>query len=349
MSVADLDDDDEKWLMQVRSQNAAQLGDTLCKAARMGDVWRVETLLDMGVDINYREGRVLLNAASQGQQAVVDVLIARGLLLTQQVLDDAMAEAAAQGDAKLVQDFLARGANAAHDDSVALLNAIPRGKPDVMLALLAAGADPRAGLGNYLCITIAHGHSEAALLVLEYGGDPAVYHRDMNALDWAISLGMKDVADKIRSGESAATQSRSFFEGLDIAALRAPQAMYGGQTALHLAAKAGHFDVVRDKFLAAGAELTADDLMQKTPAGQTVLLLLAQTQQLGCVFDARLWRGRRLEAESLHAQHLPAAHRADVDIDSVLNAIDHLMLQETADDLRLAPRAPVKKHRPPQL
>lgn len=346
MSVTDIDDDDEKWLMHVRSQNAGQLGDALCKAARTGEVWRVETLLDMGVDINFRDGRVLLNAVSQSQHAVIDLLLARGITLTQAVLDDSLSEAAAKGDIKLVRDFLARGANAAHDDSVCLLNAIPRGDADVMRELLAAGANPRAGLGNYLCITIAHGHAEPALMMLQYGADPAVYHRDMNALDWAISLGMKSVADAIRSGGSGAVQKREFFEGMNVAALRAPQPLYGGQTGLHLAAKAGHFDIARDAFLSAGEKITTEELMQKTPAGQTVLLLLAQTQQLERVFDARLWRGRRDEAAALHAQHLPAAHRADVDIDSLLNAIDHLMLQETADSFRLAPKPARKPPRP---
>jgi ankyrin repeat protein len=350
MSAAGIDDDDEKWLMHVRSQNAAQLGDVLCKAARSGDVWRVETLLDMGVDINYREGRVLLNAAAQAHHKVVDLLIGRGLLLTQGVLDDALGEAAAAGDAKLVQDFLARGANAAQDDSAALMNAVPRGQPDVIRALLAAGADANAynAFGApALCSAISHGHAAAALLMLEYGADPAAMMRGMNALDWAISLGMKDVADTIRDGASGAAQNRTFFEGMDTESLRSPLPMYGGQTALHLAAKAGHFDVVRDIFLAAGAKLTAEDLMQKTSAGQTVLLLLAQTGQLERVFDPRLWEGRRAEAAALYAQHLPATHRGDIDIDRTLSAIDHLTLQNQAEGFQIKPRTP-KPPKPPQ-
>jgi ankyrin repeat protein len=348
MSAAGIDDDDEKWLMHVRAQNTAQLGDALCKAARAGDVWRVETLLDMGVDVDYRNGRVLLNAAAGGQRKVVALLIARGLRLTQEVLDDTLAEAAAQGDAGLVQDFLARGANAAHEDSAALMNAIPRGQVDVIRALLGAGADANAfnAFGApALCSAISHGHGPAALLLLEYGADPAAMMRDMNALDWAISLGMKDVADTIRGGGSGAVQNRAFFEALDVVALRAPLPLYAGQSGLHLAAKAGHFDVVRDAFLAAGERLSTEDLMQETPAGQTVLLLLAQTGQLDRVFDPRLWAGRRDEAAALHGRHLPAAHRSDIDISRLLSAIDHLVLQERAEGVRLKPRTP----KPPGL
>lgn len=347
MSVADIDDDDEKWLMHVRAQNTAQLGEALCKAARTGDVWRVETLLDMGVDIDYRGGRALLGAVSQSQHAAVDVLIRRGIALGQELLDDALAEAAAQSDEKLVTDFLSRGANAAADDGAALAAAVPRGNAAVFRALLGAGADANArnAFGaSVLCSTVAHGHSEAALALLGFGADPAAVMRGMNALEWAISLGMKDVADAIRAGENGAVQKRAFFTALDPAGLRARQPVYGGQTALHLAAKAGHFDAVRDVFLAAGEKITAEDLMCKAPSGQTVLLLAAQTGQLAEVFDPRLWAGRRAEAEDLYARHLPAAHRGDIDIDRVLNAIDHQRLHEQADSFRLKPRKP----KPPQ-
>jgi len=98
--------------------------------------------------------------------------------------------------------------------------------------------------------------------------------------------------------------------------------------------------VVRDAFLAARENLTTEDLMQKTAAGQTVLLLLAQTGQLEQVFDPRLWAGRRSEAAALHETHLPAAHRKDIDIERLLNAIDHLGLQERAEEFQLKPRAP---------
>jgi len=86
--------------------------------------------------------------------------------------------------------------------------------------LLAAGADANANNAfgaPVLCSAISHGHGEAALLLLAYGADPAAMMRGMNALDWAISLGMKDVADTIREGGSGAVQNRAFFEGLDVA------------------------------------------------------------------------------------------------------------------------------------
>lgn len=340
MSVNSIDDDDDKWLQSVQFKDAVQLGDALCKAARHGEIWRVETLLDMGVDVNYREGRALLAAVSQSHSDVMELLLRRGLTLTPQLCNDALGEAAANADAKLVQYFLDRGANAAHDDSSALGLAIPRGNPEVIGKLLAAGANPNAGLGNFLCITIAHGHNEAARQMLAYGADPATYHRDMNALDWAISLGMRDVADDIRSGHNGAAATRDFFTGKTPAQLRETLPLYGDQTGLHLAAKSGHFDVVRDTFLNAGEKLTTQDLMQKTPAGQTVLLLAAQTQQLGRVFDPRLWLGRSEEVMKLHAEHLPAAHRGDIDINQVIVAIDQLKLQQMSQGFKLRPRPP---------
>lgn len=340
MSVNSIDDDDDKWLMKVRAQDVSQLGDALCKAARHGDMWRVTTLLDMGVDIHYREGRAMLAAVSQSHRNVMDLLLDHGFNMTPEICNDALAEAAANGDAKLVQYFLDRGANAAHDGSSALRVAIPRGNPDVFRALLAAGADPNADDGKVLCITIAHGHSDPARQLLAYGANPAIYHRDMNALDWAINLGMRDVADDIRSGNNGAAAAREFFIGKTPEELRKPLPLYGDQTALHLAAKSGHFDVVRDAYLSAGEKLTTDDLMLKTPAGQTVLLLAAQTQQLERVFDARLWTNRSEELHRLHAEHLPAAHRGDIDIEKTLVAIDQLKLQEISQSFKFKPRPP---------
>lgn len=338
MSAADIDDDDDKWLARVRSQSVQQRNDALCKAARTGAIWRLETLLEYGADINHDQGRALLAAAAGSQHAAVECLIARGIQLTQETLDSALGEAAAANDPSLVKRFLGLGANAAADQSSALRLALPLGNAGVFRDLLAAGADPNAQSGHFLCITIAHGHSDAALLLLAYGADPAVYYRDMDALEWSISIGLRAVADDIRSGKTGIAASRDYFTSRDLDTLRAPQALYGGQTGLHLAARGGHFDVIRDKYLQAAKPLTTEDLMQKTPAGQSVLLLIAQSGQLGCVFDPGLWQGRQDEASALYHQHLPAAFRADIDFTRFTAGSDHLKLQEKARQFK--PRAP---------
>lgn len=338
MSVADIDDDDEKFLVQLKNSSPDGLNEALFKSARNGDLWRVETALSHGANIDFRDGRVLLAAVSQKHHKIVDFLIEKGIDLAP-VRNDALGEAAAQGDAVLVRKFLELGADANHDDASALSLAIPRGNAEVFKLLLAGGADTRARDGVLLCHTIAHGHTEAAAMMLQYGADPEVYYRDMNALDWSISLGLRDISNAIRSGNTGIVMTREYFAQKSFDDLLQENKMYPGHTGLHLAAKAGHFDVVRDKALAEGKTLKSEDLTRETLAKQSVLLLLAKTDQLKIVFDPALWAGgRRDDMLSLYQNHVPATFQGQVNIAAVLSAVDQNALRAQASKLRLKPK-----------
>ena len=339
MSVTGIDDDDEKWLNGLKSSSPDGLNNALFKSARDGDMWRVETALNHGADINFREGRALLAAVSNQHHKIVEFLIDKGIDLAP-VLNDALGEAAHKSDAKLVRKFLELGANANHDDASPLSLAIPRGDVEVFRLLLAAGADTRARDGVLLHQTISHGHGEAAKLMLQYGADPEVYYRDMNALDWSISIGLRDVSDAIRSGNTGIVATRDYFVDKKYADLLTENKTYPGHTGLHLAAKAGHFDVVRDKALTEGIAIKTEDLTRETLAGQSVLLLLAKTDQLKIVFDPALWVGRAAEMRSLYQNHVPATFQSQIDIGTTAATVDQLGLKQQAARFRLKPKGP---------
>ena len=132
------------------------------------------------------------------------------------------------------------------------------------------------------------------------------------------------------------------FERLDVADRAGMEALFARErfdTVVHLAAQAGCFDVVRDKFLATPAvKLQPDDLLKKDAAGRSVLFLLAQTQQLDIAFDPRLWAGRKNEMLAAYAG-VPSAFRGTLDLPALATAIDQLTLQSRAPKpaLRLKP------------
>jgi len=339
MSVAGIDDDDDKWLDSLTSRSAAGLNDALFQSARKGDLWRVETALNHGADINFRAGRALLAAVSNKHHKVVDFLIDKGIDLAP-VKNDALGEAAHNGDETLVRKFLELGADANHDEASALSLAIPRGNAQVFRLLLCAGADARARGGVLLHQTISHGHAQAAKIMLQHGADHEVYYRDMNALDWAVNIGLREVADAIRSGSTGIVATREYFTAKSYAGLLTENKTCPGHTGLHLAAKAGHFDVVCDKALEAGIAIQTADLTRETPAGQSVLLLLAQTQQLKTVFDPALWAGRAADMRKLYRNHVPATFHDQIDIGAAAAAADRLGLKQQAGRFRLKPKGP---------
>lgn len=341
MSVAGIDDDDEKWLNAIKSKQPANLGEDLFKAARTGDIWRVETLLHHGADINFREGRALLAAVSQKHHKIVEFLIEKKIHLDQTIKNDALGEAAAQGDPVMVRKFLELGADANDDNASALWLAIPRGDTEVIRILLAGGADVNARDKEFLCVAISHGHPEAAKLLLQFGADPEVFYRDMDALEWSINIGLREVSDMIRAGDTGVVMTRDYFVQKPFEDLLTENATYPGYTGLHLAAKAGHFDVVRDKLLQdKDSRLQTADLTRQTLAGQNVLFLLAKTEQLGALFDPALWAGRRDEMVHLHQNHVPPIFQAQVDIAALAATVDRIGLKAQAPRYSLRPQGP---------
>lgn len=340
MSVADIDDDDEKWLMNARSVGPNGLNNMLGRTARDGDVWRVMTLIDLGADINHNDGIALSMAAGGGHTGIIEKLIERGIDFNA-AKDDALSEAAAHGQEKAVRFLIAKGADAAHDNSICLFFAVQKNNPGVVQALLDGGADVNGNSGTLLCIALAHQHEDVARVLLENGADPRNHHRGMNAYEWAAEMGLPAFSKLLHDRMNTDVfMSPGFFRRFT--ALQLTQEVEdrpGRHTGLHLAAQAGCFDVVRDKFLAApGTKLLPDDLLKKDTGGRSVLFLLAQAQQLDIAFDPRLWAGRKNEMLAAYAG-VPSAFRGTLDLPALVTAVDQLTLQSRAPKpaLRLKP------------
>jgi ankyrin repeat protein len=339
-----MDDDDEKWLAQVKSAPPDRLGDRLGECAARGDDWRVTTLVDLGADIDHNGGIALCMAAGGGHLSLIEKLIARGIDF-EACKDDALAEAAARGQEKAVRLLIEKGAQAAHEDSVCLFLAVQNDKPAVVQALLEGGAGVQAHDGALMCIALAHGHAEVARVLLDNGADPRCRHRGMNAYEWAAQIGLTGFSKILRDRKNTAYDktdvfmSPGFFRRFDAAALKQDMPDKPGHTGLHLAALAGCFDVVRDIFLAApGARLMPEDLLKETPGRESALALLGRTGQLSIAFDPRLWQGRKAEAAALF-EKIPSGYRPQVDIAALAAALDQTALHGKAPKpgLRLKP------------
>jgi RNA polymerase sigma-70 factor (ECF subfamily) len=120
----------------------------------------------------------------------------------------ALARAAAQGDADMLELLLARGAeiDTACDcaaSETALFNAVGAGEAELVTRLLEAGADPdrAAGPGTTPLHLAAHaGHAECAEILLQHGA--RLDTRDLGgrtAEDWARELGNEALANRLEA------------------------------------------------------------------------------------------------------------------------------------------------------
>ena len=87
----------------------------LIRAARRGDLSRVETLLDQGADVKAKDNEgvtALMTAALEGHSAVVNTLLQRGADVNAKTKEGntALCEAAWGGHAGIVQALLDEGA-----------------------------------------------------------------------------------------------------------------------------------------------------------------------------------------------------------------------------------------------
>ncbi len=196
----------------------------LCQAAGSGDLARVRKLLDFGEYPSSRNSTrtsALELAADRGSLEVVELLISRGAVVTNQALQ----WAATAGSSRVVEILLEHGAQAAAKDGYgvsAIFFAVSGGveyfttflldpinkrpiptKPpkaeyrDVIKTLIAKGADVnekfvgssyKRGFGmTPLMVAAALGHDDIYQYLLELGADPAI-RDDMNrtAADWKL-------------------------------------------------------------------------------------------------------------------------------------------------------------------
>lgn len=335
MSVVDIDDaDDDRWLEYVASLSRESRSQMLVTAAAEGELWRVERLAERGADKGYNDYAALFSAAGRGREGVTKFLL-QDQNIPQDALDAALNAAVTADKPVIVGLLLARGANAAHSDSSALWHASLNGSAEVAELLLKAGADATSNGGALMGIALSHRHDKVALLLLHHGADPSHEFKGRNAFEWAGEMHLPEFSASLREWVKGDVYTGpAFFEKMTVAELRAPLPGRGGRTGLHLAASSGAFDVVRDTFIASGETLRAEDLLHAPAhASPRVLDVLAQTGQLDIVFDARLWAGRKQEMLDIYAE-VPAAHRTQVDIESLSSAIDRIALQKRARSLK---------------
>lgn len=308
MSVADIDDDEDKWQARLKGLSAAEAARLLGVETRHGTTSHLLDLLELNKN-------------------------------NQDAKDNALAEAAHWGKRETVALLLKHGANAAHDDSVALSQSIPRGDAGVAELLLQAGADATARGGTMMAIAIAHRHEEMAEVLLRHGADPSVRHRSFNAIEWTAEVGLPDLSKKLRGWlNHDEYMSKEFFAKKPLAELRAPMPGRHGRSGFHLAASSGNFDVILQKLVAAGESLGTVDMMNvSADGGPTLLQALGSTQQLALAFDARLWTGRKTEALALYQAHVPATYKPQVDIAGFSAALDQSSLKSKAGKFSLKP------------
>ncbi|HEX2832352.1 MAG TPA: ankyrin repeat domain-containing protein [Thermoanaerobaculia bacterium] len=123
--------------------------EALIQAAQAGDVEKVRSLLDSGVDVNsilLGDGTALIAAVRGGQQPMIDFLIDRGADVNLGVRGDGnpLIAAAREGSADAVRELLDRGATidaVVPEDESPLIQAAAEGHAEVVRLLIDRGAD----------------------------------------------------------------------------------------------------------------------------------------------------------------------------------------------------------------
>ncbi|HJS73563.1 MAG TPA: ankyrin repeat domain-containing protein [Vicinamibacteria bacterium] len=187
----------------------------LFEAAGSGDIDRVRTLLEQGVDVNAAQGdgmSALHNAARSGNAAVAELLIDRGANLEAKTrLGDhrPLHVASASGRSAVVAILVAAGAdvNALTTTGAAPLHfAAASGNADTVAALLAAGAelDVREPVWGQtpLMFAAAAGRTEAIEVLLENGASPALKATVVDV----IARDKADRAERRRRNQQIAAQ-----------------------------------------------------------------------------------------------------------------------------------------------
>ena len=277
------------WAAHLGSTEAAQLllaagakvntadeyGETpLTLACANGDAFLVEKLLKAGADAKaarWNGETALMIAASAGSLEAVKQLIAHGADVNateSRKGQTALMWAAAEKHSDVVKELIDHRANvnaASKSSWTALVFAAMKDDAKSVKMLLAAGADPNYALpdgSKVLIVAASYKSAAAASALVDAGADPNVADRAGNApLHTAAQVGDLELVKKLlekgsnpnaRTGKSTETRRG---------------APAGEQTALLIAAKSNHVDIMR-ALIAAGAD-------PKLKAGDNSTLLIA--------------------------------------------------------------------------
>jgi len=189
-------------MLMCLSPAAGAQSETLIAAARLGDLARINALIDRGVDIDARaaDGSTALHwAAQRGDEPVLNALIEAG------ADPDASSRygitplelAATNGDTETVERLLAAGADVDHtsrEGQTALMSAALNGRADTLQVLIDAGADVDAAESyrgqTALMWAAGEGNLEAVEVLLAAGADvAAASHSGFTALLFAARNG----------------------------------------------------------------------------------------------------------------------------------------------------------------
>lgn len=171
------------FLLAGISQFAAAQNSSLIQAAQVGDLTRINQLIDQRADINAgaADGSTALHFASHnGFDAVVEALLGSGAVTDAKTRYGvtALSLAAANGDESIVRLLLEAGANVnatSREAQTILMSAALNGDPDTVRTLIDFGANVNAREGHRgqtaLMWAAGEGNTDAALLLIDAGAD----------------------------------------------------------------------------------------------------------------------------------------------------------------------------------
>ena len=160
---------------QTKSANASAISksdhDVWFKAAENGDLDKLQSLIDKGININCQDWMytALMCAAGAGRTSAVELLLANNANT-----DGALAFATRKGQTETAKLLLANGSKAT--EKWALSSAVVSGNIDTVWLLLENGANPNGdGYWNTPLIIAAEGRDWGIFqLLLKYKADPQV-------------------------------------------------------------------------------------------------------------------------------------------------------------------------------
>lgn len=279
--------EDLEWLEEIGGMESYRLLVPACDAARDGNLWRINALLDTGFggdDPGDTLGPALREAAKKGHLDIVKKLVDAGADV-QYGDDDALWHAAIDGRLDVIKFLVSKGADVNGHDGAVLAWACEKNQKDVVEYLLDQGADIAVKDHQAIKYAAWSGQPEILELLLDRSGvDVNIYDTEFlkNAvagdsadcvrilLERGANVHVEDDAPLRRAAEDGKTDTvRALIEhGADVH-------VWNDRPILDAATK-GHVGVV-GALLKAGADVQADNnapLRKAVFAGNKPLTLL---------------------------------------------------------------------------